>query len=125
MALVNYMGDAPGFMSYSREPRLDVTNIPQRAKPVQSTAKQEDFDFDAKGNPGDKQFVYDQQKEFNSKVQSLYSKYGGEMAWVQSDPEYKKDIFLKRRRQRLLGHSLYHQAAQAPALQPGDPRQRH
>lgn len=92
MALVNYMGDAPGFMSYSREPRLDVTNIPQRAKPVQSTAKQEDFDFDAKGNPGDKQFVYDQQKEFNSKVQSLYSKYGGEMAWVQSDPEYKKAI---------------------------------
>jgi len=92
MALVNYMGDAPGFMSYSREPRLDVTNIPQRTKPVQSKPATEDFDFDAKGNPGDKQRVYDQEKEFNSKVQSLYTKYGGEMAWVQSDPEYKKAV---------------------------------
>lgn len=90
MALVNYMGDAPGFMSYRRQPSKDMTGIPQRATPAQKEFKQEDFEFDAKGNPGDKQFVYDQQKEFNSGLQSLFNEYGGEMDWVVSDPRYQQ-----------------------------------
>lgn len=94
MALVNYMGDAPGFMSYRRTPQKNLTVIPQRtgagSKPGE--LKKDNFDFEAKGNPGDRQFVYDQQKEFNDGLQSLYNQYGGEMDWVTSDPKYKQIV---------------------------------
>lgn len=94
MALVNYMGDAPGFLSYRRAPQKNLTGIPQRTAPAgqQKEFKQEEFDFDAKGNPGDRQFVYDQQKEFNQGLESLYNQYGGEMDWVVSDPKYKQIV---------------------------------
>lgn len=91
MALVNYMGDAPGFMSYRRQPSKDMTGIPQRQAPTQKEFKQEDLgDLKVKGNPGDRQFVYNQQKEFNNGLEQLYNQYGGEMDWVTADPKYKE-----------------------------------
>jgi hypothetical protein len=90
MALVDYMGDAPGFMSYRRQPTKNMTAIPQRQVPAQKEFKQEDYDIKAEGLPGDKQVVYNQQKSFNDGLKSLYNQYGGEMDWVTSDPRYKE-----------------------------------
>lgn len=90
MALVDFMGDAPAFMSYRRQPSLDLTNLPERKAPVKPEYQSEDFKFDVKGNPGDKQFVYDQQQSYNSELKNLYNQYGGEMDWVVTDPKYKQ-----------------------------------
>ena len=59
MALVDYMGDAPGFTSYRRRPMMDATRIPQRAQVQAPQYQPKEFDMDLEANPGDK-------KAFNS-----------------------------------------------------------
>lgn len=88
MALVNYMGDAPGFMSYRRKPNANFTNIPQRTAPQQPQFQGPEFDMDLEANPGDKQALYDRHASTTGKIRELYNKYGGQMDWVQADPEY-------------------------------------
>lgn len=92
MALTDYMGDAPGFMSYGRNRRTDGIRIPERAKPVQEAAPLKSFDLEFEGNPGDKQWLYDRNNAFNSVVSQLYKQYGGEMDWVRADDRYKQAV---------------------------------
>lgn len=92
MALTDFMGDAPGFMSYQRQRRTDGIRIPERAKPAQEAPPLKSFDLEFEGNPGDKQWLYDRNNAFNSTVSNLYKEYGGEMDWVRADDRYKEAV---------------------------------
>lgn len=92
MALTDYMGDAPGFMSYGRNRRTDGIRVPERAKPAQEAAPLKTFDLEFEGNPGDKQWLYDRNETFNKTVSKLYKEYGGEMDWVRADDRYKQAV---------------------------------
>lgn len=92
MSLTDYMGDAPGFMSYQRQRRTDGIKVPERAKPAREAAPLREFDLKFEGNPGDKQELYDRNKAFNSTMLGLYNEYGGEMDWVRTDDRYKQAV---------------------------------
>jgi hypothetical protein len=88
MALVNYMGNAPGFMSYQRQRSTQPLTMPGKYKRTQTgpAASAGEYDF----NPGDTQWLTDSESAFNTGIQQLYSEYGGEMDWVKADPRYRQ-----------------------------------
>ena len=90
MALVNYMGNAPGFMSYNRQRSKTALGMVDPYKPAKQAAPLKELGDDFAGNPGDKQWLYDRNEAFNSGLTSLYNEYGGEMDWVTTDPRYKQ-----------------------------------
>ena len=90
MALVNYMGNAPGFMSYNRQRAKTPLGIVDPYKPAQQAPPLKKLGDDYDANPGDKQQLYDWNESFNSGLSSLYKEYGGEMDWVTTDPRYKQ-----------------------------------
>jgi len=96
MALVNYMGNAPGFMSYNRQRAKSPLGMVDPYKPAQQAPPLKELGDDFDGNPGDKQWLYDRNEAFNSGLTSLYNEYGGEMDWVTTDPRYKQLVAADR-----------------------------
>jgi len=97
MGVMKYMQDGgPSFMSYRRKPTLNLSAPPERAVKKAPAYAGTDFDYDLKANEGDKQLLYDRHTQQQSAVRGIFDKYGGESAWMQSDPDYKKAMALGR-----------------------------
>jgi len=92
MALVDYMGDAPGFMSYSRQPLTGFSHLPTFKAPPKAPSISPDLKSeDDKGLSGDAEFYSNTQKSFEQGISELSKKYGGELnAFALSSPEYKE-----------------------------------
>jgi len=88
MALVNYMGDAPGTMAYQRARARQPLGFTRYKKPQDAMPNMPDLEVE--GLPGDGQWMYQNQLNYQTGLKSLYSQYGGEMDWVQADPKYRQ-----------------------------------
>ena len=98
MALVNYMGNSPTFLSYTRDP-LDITSLGlagDKEKSKKSATKSKTDTEDYKGLRGDAQFQADIDNMFESEYKEGMKKYGNDADWYHQTDEYKELAKMQR-----------------------------
>lgn len=93
MGLLNYMNGGPYFLATNRQSARGPISVPAKAVQSSKAAYDDPYaDIDIDANPGEKQWLTDEQNIFNNTVQSLLPQYDYDMSWVKTDPKYKSAV---------------------------------
>lgn len=91
MALIDTMGDAPGFISYMRQPMSGFSALPRFIEPPKPKVPDTKIpESDIKADPGTKQYLHDLNSVYESQASAILNDYGNDWDFAKEDPRWRQ-----------------------------------